>query len=73
PADNGAAVETQLSAGAQADAARNRGDWQSAVTFYRRAIADSPARTDLLVQLGHAEKELGNYDRAETAYRKYQG
>lgn len=72
-ADNGTAAEMPQTAVAQADAARNRGDWQNAATFYRRAVADSPARTDLLVQLGHAEKELGNYDRAETAYRKYQG
>ncbi|MBA8879369.1 tetratricopeptide repeat protein [Phyllobacterium myrsinacearum] len=66
-------VEMTRTAVAQADAARNRGDWQTAATFYRRAIADNPARTDLLVQLGHSEKELGNYDQAETAYRKYQG
>jgi tetratricopeptide (TPR) repeat protein len=71
--DSGALTETKRTAVSQADAARNRGDWQTAATFYRRAVADNPARTDLLVQLGHSEKELGNYDQAETAYRKYQG
>ncbi len=66
-------LEPKRTAVAQADAARNRGDWQTAATFYRQAVADNPARTDLLVQLGHSEKEAGNYDQAETAYRKYQG
>ncbi len=51
-----------------ADAARDLRDWPQAASRYGEALKIKPARADLWVQLGHAEKESGRLDAAEAAY-----
>lgn len=52
----------------QGDQARARGDWVSASALYRKHVQAQPTDFDIWVQLGHALKEVGRYDEAETAY-----
>ena len=51
-----ATLQRQLRAGvvSQPDAAQRRGDWAEAARLYELAAAQSPTRTDLLIQLGRA-------------------
>ncbi|MBP1843469.1 tetratricopeptide (TPR) repeat protein [Rhizobium petrolearium] len=56
---------------AAADAARDRQDWANAALYYRQAVKHDPLRIELLVQLGHAWKELGDFDAALEAYRQF--
>jgi len=55
---------------ARANSARDRGNWRQARTHYSRALALSPARFEIWVQLGHAEKESGALDSASAAYSR---
>ena len=50
------------------DAARDRGDWPTAIRRYRSSLALDDSRADLWVQLGHALKETGDWVGAEAAY-----
>jgi tetratricopeptide (TPR) repeat protein len=51
-----------------ADAARDQHDWAAAVKLYGEVSAEDPSASDIAVQLGHAHKELGDYDRAGQLY-----
>lgn len=53
-------------------AARAR-DWMSAAELYGRLLETSPANTRLLIQRGHAFKEMGQLERAESLYREALG
>ncbi|MFD9896900.1 tetratricopeptide repeat protein [Mesorhizobium sp. NPDC059025] len=55
----------------EADAARDRSDWARAAHCYAKALEDEPQRTALLVQFGHASKELGDFEKARLAYLKF--
>ncbi|WP_417232963.1 FkbM family methyltransferase [Brevundimonas sp.] len=50
------------------DAARDRGNWRTAVRRYQSSLSLDDSRTDLWVQLGHALKETGDRHGAEAAY-----
>jgi ADP-heptose:LPS heptosyltransferase len=52
----------------RADAAQLRGDWVEAARLYEIAITRSPQRADLLIQLGHANKECGRYHLSYQSY-----
>jgi glycosyltransferase involved in cell wall biosynthesis len=52
------------------DAARDRCDWSAAAFHYRDALGEQPSLRHIWIQLGHAEKESGEFDAAEEAYRK---
>jgi ADP-heptose:LPS heptosyltransferase len=52
----------------QANAAQHRGDWAEAARLYEIEIAQSPQRADLLIQLGHCNKERGEYRRSYENY-----
>lgn len=56
---------------AEADIARDRHDWANAAFHYHEALQRTPTRIDLFVQLGHAYKELGDFDAALEAYRRF--
>ncbi len=55
-----------------ANAARDAGDWVKAASRYDRYLNDPSAsnRSSILVQLGHARKEAGQFEAALTAYNK---
>ena len=53
---------------AAADAARDQRDWSSATRLYGELVAADPTAFDIVVQLGHAHKEMGNLERARHAY-----
>lgn len=55
---------------AAADAARDARNWTRAARLYAEALALDPTRDDLWVQQGHALKESGRRDAAESAYRR---
>jgi len=55
---------------ANADSARDRRDWVRARAHYARALALTPGRADIWVQLGHAEKESGAFEKAAEAYSR---
>jgi tetratricopeptide (TPR) repeat protein len=55
---------------ARANAARDRRDWAKARFHYARALALTPGRADIWVQLGHAEKESGALENAAAAYSR---
>ena len=55
---------------ADADAARDKGDWRAAAEGYRRFLKHRPRAADIWVQYGHALKEIQNFQDAETAYEK---
>lgn len=52
-----------------ADAARDRRDWPTAAKFYGQIVEANPTAFGIAVQLGHALKEMGDYDKAEERYR----
>lgn len=52
----------------QARAAANRRDWGEAAGFYGRVVQAYPSLHAAHVQLGHAYKELGEFDRAGRSY-----
>lgn len=62
------ALRTKGSALAQADAARDRGDWGQAVDLYRNYLKHSAGNFSIWVQLGHAFKESGRRVEALAAY-----
>jgi tetratricopeptide (TPR) repeat protein len=66
-----AETEIQANALAEADAARDRRDWENAAFYYHEALQQDPTRIGLLVQLGHAYKELGDFDAALEAYGQF--
>lgn len=53
-----------------ADAARDRGEWDKAISLYSQAMKENPNRIDILVQYGHSLKESGLLVEAEAAYRQ---
>lgn len=53
---------------AQADAARDAGNWPDARRLYQDYLALQPTDGPIWVQLGHARKETGSVDEAEKAY-----
>jgi O-antigen biosynthesis protein len=55
---------------AQADQARDAGDWASAARLYAEGLKTEPAQPAIRVQLGHALKESGRLAEAEVAYRQ---
>lgn len=55
---------------ADADQARDSGNWLKAKEGYEVYLAAFPSRHDIWVQLGHARKELGDLAGAEAAYRQ---
>lgn len=50
------------------DAARGRGDWDTAGRYYALHLEEQPEDFGIWVQLGHALKERGLLDQAELAY-----
>lgn len=54
---------------AQADAARDIGEWADAARLYRDYINQNPADFGIWVQLGHCLKEAGDLDGALDAYQ----
>jgi GT2 family glycosyltransferase/tetratricopeptide (TPR) repeat protein len=55
---------------AQADQARDAGDWASAARLYAEGLKIEPGQPAIRVQLGHALKESGQLAEAEAAYRQ---
>jgi GT2 family glycosyltransferase/tetratricopeptide (TPR) repeat protein len=55
---------------AQADQARDAGDWASAARLYAEGLKIEPGQSAIRVQLGHALKESGQLAEAEAAYRQ---
>lgn len=53
----------------QADAARDRHDWEAAEAGYAAALTLHPYERSYWVQLGHVTREQGRLVRAEIAYR----
>jgi glycosyltransferase involved in cell wall biosynthesis len=53
----------------QADDARGRRDWQEAARLYGEVLKANPSLLDIQVQLGHAYKELGDFDNAGSQYQ----
>jgi tetratricopeptide (TPR) repeat protein len=51
-----------------ADAARGRGDWDTAGRYYALHLEEDPQDFGIWVQLGHALKEAGLRDQADLAY-----
>ncbi|WP_081057217.1 tetratricopeptide repeat protein [Burkholderia cepacia] len=45
--------------------------WSNAADAYQRAFDLSPKSVELLVQIGHCKKELGDFASAESHYNKY--
>lgn len=56
-------------AASMGDAARDRQDWQGAITNYGLALVLAPENLPIRIQLGHALKETGRWSEAETTYR----
>lgn len=54
---------------ADADAARDRGDWRAAARLYAASLRADDAPAHLWVQLGHARKESGDLAGAGLAYQ----
>lgn len=50
------------------DAARGRGDWDTAGRYYSLHLEEQPEDFGIWVQLGHALKERGLLDQADLAY-----
>lgn len=53
----------------KARAAAKRQDWAEAAHYYQRVLKAVPDAHRAWIQLGHALKENGEFDRAEAAYR----
>lgn len=52
------------------DTARDNRDWANAAKHYREALCYDPSATDIVVQLGHALKEMGQLDEAGLQYAR---
>lgn len=50
--------------------ARDRRDWKAAFGWYGEALRLDPSLSHIWVQYGHATKECGDLEDAETAYRR---
>ena len=50
------------------DSARDQKNWAAAIKFYEEVLKVDPSASDIAVQLGHARKEIGHYDRAAQLY-----
>lgn len=64
PAEDAAKTAARLG-----DAARDRQDWQGAITNYGLALVLAPTNLPIRIQLGHVLKEAGRWSEAEAAYR----
>jgi tetratricopeptide (TPR) repeat protein len=53
---------------ARADSARDRHNWADARFHYEKALALTPGRAEIWVQLGNANKENGAFEKAAEAY-----
>jgi tetratricopeptide (TPR) repeat protein len=62
-------ARVQLPIVVRADEARDRRQWHDAARLYRAYLEDAPNDFSRWVQCGHAEKELGRFDRALSCYR----
>ncbi len=51
-----------------ADAARDRRDWARAAELYEQVVSVDPSALDIMIQLGHMLKEMGEFDRAASCY-----
>lgn len=58
-----------LSLRRQGDRARSAHDWPAAAHAYGQHLKTDPKDRAIWIQLGHARKEMGEYDAAEAAYR----
>jgi tetratricopeptide (TPR) repeat protein len=54
-----------------AEKARDRKDWAQAAKAYAAAISSGSTCDGVKVQLGHALKEIGDFDAAERMYREF--
>ncbi|WP_333834391.1 glycosyltransferase family 1 protein [Rubrimonas sp.] len=54
----------------EADAARDRREWERAAVLYEMYLARHPLKWRARVQLGHVLKESGRLEAAEAAYRR---
>src|ERR1700738_5654763 len=54
----------------EANAARDQGDWPRAARLYTRYLTRVPARGDIWVQLGHAQKEAGDKVSERRSYER---
>jgi glycosyltransferase involved in cell wall biosynthesis len=54
----------------EGDRARDAKDWAEAARAYGAVLREDPSLVHIWVQLGHAEKEFGNRNAAEAAYRQ---
>ncbi len=52
------------------DSARDNRDWTNAAKYYREALCYEPSAIDIVVQLGHALKEMGQLDEAGLQYAR---
>ena len=53
----------------RADMARDSRDWRRAADLYREHLTANPGDFGIWVQMGHCEKEAGNFAEAEVCYR----
>ena len=51
-----------------ADAARDRHDWARAAELYEQIVTADQSALDVMIQLGHMLKEMGELDRAASCY-----
>jgi glycosyltransferase involved in cell wall biosynthesis len=65
PGSNGAGMTI-----AEADRKRDKRLWAEAAALYRTALRKEPGLAPIWVQLGHALKESGDYQGAESAYKR---
>jgi tetratricopeptide (TPR) repeat protein len=63
-------VYRRLSPRSRADRAREAGNWELAVRFYRDAVDLDPGDADLWAQWGHALQQAGRPAEAEFAYQR---
>lgn len=53
----------------EADAARDNKDWSNGERLYRKILSEQPELVGYWVQIGHCQKEQGNFVAAEISYR----
>jgi tetratricopeptide (TPR) repeat protein len=52
------------------DAARDRRNWKSAISYYRSYLRWVPGDAAIIIQLGHAWKESGSWEEARRCYER---